>query len=82
MNKYSEGQGHDPNNKNSSHWLNWLGGIVAYEYESVPKMEQYLLSDEHAHEAVSRYRKAEARRFEAKYGRPKKGRKKKTTRKR
>jgi hypothetical protein len=82
MNKYSEGKGHNPNDKNSSHWLNWLGGIVAYEYESVPKMEQYLLSDEHAHDAVSRYRKAEARRFEAKYGRPKKGRKKKTKRKR
>lgn len=77
MNKYSEEQGHKPEDKNSSHWSNWLGGIVAYEYDTVRAASAYLRSEERAHEVVSRYRRAEARRFEKDYGVPKKGRKKK-----
>jgi hypothetical protein len=80
MAKYSKAEGFNPNDKNSSHWSNWLGGVVAYEYTTIKAATSYLASEERAHEAVSRYRKSEARRFEAKYGVPKKGRKR--TRKR
>lgn len=77
MNEYSEENGYDPDDKNSSHWSNWLGGVVAYEYDTVTEARAYLASEEHAADAVSRYRKADARRFEARHGVPKKGRRKK-----
>lgn len=80
MAKYSKKEGYNPKDKNSSHWSNWLKGVVAYEYETVKDASNYLQSEEQAHAAVSRYRKAEARRFERDYGIPKKGRKKKRKR--
>ena len=77
MNKYSTEEGYDEDDKNSSHWTNWLGGVVVYDYDRVIDAQEWLDAEAAASDAVSRYRRREADRFEREYGVPKTGRRKK-----